>query len=132
MDSTANLVWADTSYVELPLQRLPAGQPDVQENDPVSRHRKFEMGLVLARPDFRRFLKHRGHARVRHVCFDGDAGSRNRPCGGIGQSEDDRNRTDLGRFGRDRVLNRDRRRPAVGPGTPGHEPSGDAGEQQNA
>jgi len=132
MDSTANLVGANARYVELPLQRLPAGQPDVQENDPISRHGKLEMGPVLARPGFRRFLKHGRHTRVRHVCFHGDPRSRDRPSSGVGQFEDDRSRTDPGRFGRDCMLNRDYRGGIARPRTLGHEQSGYAEEQQNA
>jgi hypothetical protein len=41
MDSTAYLVRANAAYVELPLQTLPARQADVQENNPISSHRKF-------------------------------------------------------------------------------------------
>ena len=132
MDSTAHLVGANASYVELSLQRLPAGQSHMQEDNPVSRHRKSEMGLVLARPGFRCFLKHGGHTRVRHVCFHGDARSGNGPRRSVGQLDNHRSRADRGRFGRDCVLNRNCRRRIARPGTPGHEQSGYAREQQNA
>jgi hypothetical protein len=48
MDSTAYLVGSNAAYVELAFQRLPTGQPDVQENNPFSRHRKSETSLVLS------------------------------------------------------------------------------------
>jgi hypothetical protein len=130
MDSTAYLVRANAAYVELPLQTSPARQADVQENHPISSHRKFQTGLVLARLGFRCFLKHRSHTRVRHVCFQGDASSRNRFRSGIGQLEKDRSRPDLRRFGRDFVLNRHCRRRIDRPGAPGREKSGDAGERE--
>jgi hypothetical protein len=69
------LVGPNAAHAELTLQPLPAGQPDVQENNPISRHRKFEMSLVLARLGFRCFLKNGSHTRVGHVCFNGDARS---------------------------------------------------------
>ena len=78
--------WVERRYVELAFQLLPAGQAHVQEDNPVSRHRKSEMGLVVARPAFRCFLKHGGHARVRHVCFHGDARSGNGSRCSVGQA----------------------------------------------
>ena len=67
---------------------------------------------------------------MRHVCFQGDASSRNRFRSGIDQLEKDRSRPDLRRFGRDFVLNRHCRRRIDRPGALGHEKSGDAGERE--
>ena len=132
VDSTANLVWANAVYIELPLYRLSAGQPYVQENDPVSGHRKFELSPVFSRPGFRCFFEHGRHPRVRHLCLDGDTRSGNRSCGRIGQLEDDRSRANLGRLGRDRVLNRNYRGRIATPGAPGPGQRRHTEEEQNA
>ena len=64
MDSTACLVRSDAPYVNLAFQFLPAGQYDMQDDNPISGHPKREMSLVTARRDFLRFPEGRSHARV--------------------------------------------------------------------
>jgi hypothetical protein len=69
MDSIACLTGSHAAYIELALQLLPVGQPDVQQYNPVSRHRKFQMSLVLARLGLPGILKYWSHACMRHVGF---------------------------------------------------------------
>jgi hypothetical protein len=135
LDSTACLVGSNPAHAELALQLLSAGQPDVQEDNPISSHRKFEMSLVLAWLGFRCFLKHGGHARMRHVCFHGNARSRDRFRRWISQLELDCSRSDLRRIGRDCMLNRNGRRRIGWPGAssneaPRNEKNGDAGDRE--
>ena len=53
MDSTACLVGSDALHVKLAFQLLPAGPNNMQENNPIPRHRKREVSLVAARFDLR-------------------------------------------------------------------------------
>ena len=64
MESTAYLVGPDAAYIEPALQSLPAGQPHVQKDYPVSRHLEPKICPVLTRLGFRRFSKDGSHARV--------------------------------------------------------------------
>lgn len=64
MESTAYLVGSDAAYIELALQSLPARQPDVQQDYPVSRHLEPEICPVLTRLGLCRFSKYGSHARV--------------------------------------------------------------------
>jgi hypothetical protein len=59
MDSTARLVRSDAPHVKLAFQLLPAGQYDVQENNPIPRHLKRKMSLIAAGGDFLRFPENR-------------------------------------------------------------------------
>ncbi len=92
--------------------------------------RKFEMSLVLAGPGFLGFGKYGSHAGVRHVGFQRNPRSRYRPGRRVGQFQEDGRGSDLRRFGRDCVLNRDGRRGSDRPGAPISQPSGHAGEQE--
>lgn len=106
-DSTACLIGSNAAYVELAVQRLPSRQPDVQQDNPVSCHAKFESSLVPARLGLGCFLEHWGHASVRHVCLEGDTRSGYRFRSSISQFQNDLGRPDLRGVGRDYVLNRD-------------------------
>src|SRR5580658_5489791 len=85
MDSTAYLVGSDASHVELPFQFLPVAQRDMEEDNPITRHRKLQTSLVAARICFVRLCEAGAHARMRHVSFDGNMCAGNRLGGGIGQ-----------------------------------------------
>lgn len=130
MDSIGYLDGANAAYIELALQRLPAGQPDVQEYHPVSRHRKLDLSLVLAWPGFPGFGKYRSHARMRHIGFQGDVRSRNRSSRRVGQFQKHRRGSDLRRLGGDCMLNRDCWRGIDRPGTLISKDGGHAGEQE--
>jgi hypothetical protein len=71
MDSTACLVWldagSDAPHVDLPFQFLAAGQRDMEENNPITRHLKLKVGSVAAGFCLFRLREERTHARVRHV-----------------------------------------------------------------
>jgi hypothetical protein len=84
MDSTARLVWLHAPYIDLSFQLLPAGQRDMDENNPIARHRKPQSGHVAAWFSLVRLCEHRAHARVRHVSLDRKVRSRDRFAGGIG------------------------------------------------
>src|ERR1700687_1838822 len=130
VDSTACLIGSNAAYAKLALQRLPPGQPDVQQDNPVSRHAKFEMRLVMAGLGLRCFLKHRGHARMRHVCFQCDTRSRYRFRSRISQLQNERCPPDLWGGGRYFVFHRDYRRGFDGLGTPSYEPSGNTAKRE--
>jgi hypothetical protein len=108
MDSTACLVRSDAAYVDLPFQFLPAGQRHMQEDNPITRHRKLQLSPVAARFYFLHFREYRTHPRVRHVGLNRDARTCNRFAGGIAQLERNRGRANPGGFRRDLVLNRDK------------------------
>jgi len=52
MDSTACLVGSDAPHFNLMLEVLPAGQSDLQEDNPIPCHPKRKMCLVAAGLDF--------------------------------------------------------------------------------
>lgn len=104
--STACLVGSNAAYIELALQRLPAGQPHMQKNNPVSSHSEVQTGLVLARCGFGGVLKHGSHARVRHVRFQRDVSSGSWFAFAVDQLQTDSNWPDLRRVRRDGVLHR--------------------------
>jgi len=72
MDSTACLVWSDAPHIELPFQLSPVGQCDMQEDNPISGHRKFQVSLVAARFCFFHLREHGTHAGMGHVGFNRD------------------------------------------------------------
>jgi hypothetical protein len=110
MDSTAYLVGSNAAYVELAFQRLPTGQPDVQENNPFSRHRKSETSLVLSLLGFLASSNTGAMPACDMSASKRDARARNGSGSGIGQLENDCGGPDMRGLRRDQVLNRDRRR----------------------
>ena len=130
MDSTACLVGSHVPQVELSFQFLPVGKRGMKKNNPVSGHPQPHLRLILARSHFLRLPEHRAHARVRHICLNGNAGSCNRLGSGICQLQRDRDRTDPDRLGRDSVFDRDHGRRFGSPGTAGHKQSSNEGRSQ--
>ena len=114
MDSTACLVWLDAGpdalHVDLSFQFPAVGQRDMEEDNPIACHLKFQVSLVAARFRFFRVREQGTHPRVRHFSLDWDARSRERFAGGIGQFEIERHRSDPRGLRRNLVLNRNKRR----------------------
>jgi len=104
-DSTAYLVGSNALHVELPFQLFSVRQLDVQQDDPISRHRKIETSLVPTRTRFLCNRERGTHARVRHICLDRNLRACERFADGIAQLEIDRLRPNTGRLRRDRLLN---------------------------
>jgi hypothetical protein len=130
MDSTARLVRSDASHVNLALQLLPAGQCDMQEDNPIACHLKRKMSLIAARSDFLGFPENRRHARVRHVCLQRNMRSGYCSRRRIGQPEGHHNRADPDRFWRDFVFNRDPGFRVGRSGTSGQSPRANESKQQ--
>jgi len=107
MDSRDRLVGSNSPHVNLALQLLPAGQDDMQEDNPITCHFEPKASLVAAGLDFLRFTEDGRHARMRHICLNGDVRSRDCSRRRIGQP-DNHNRADPGRRRGDFVFNRDR------------------------
>jgi hypothetical protein len=116
MDSTACLVGLDAAYFYVAFQLLPAGQYDMQEDNPITCHSERKMCLVAAGRDLVYLSKDRSHARMRHIRFYRDTRSRNWFRGRIGQPEGNHNGPNPSGFGRDFVLNSDRARLICWPG----------------
>ena len=106
MDSRDRLVGSNSPHVNLALQLLPAGQDDMQEDNPITCHFEPKASLVAAGLDFLRFTEDGRHARMRHICLNGDVRSRDCSRRRIGQP-DNHNRADPGRRRGDFVFNRD-------------------------
>jgi len=64
MDSTARLVGSDATDVNLAFQLLPAGQYDMQEDNPIPGHFEPKMRPIAAGLDFLRFAEDESHTRV--------------------------------------------------------------------
>jgi hypothetical protein len=109
-DSTACLIRSDALYIDLVFQLLSAAQRDMEEDNPVTRHFKWKMGLVAAWFRLFRLRELGAHARVRHISLDRNVGPRNGPGVGIGQPKSNRLQPDSRWFGRDFVLDCDRGR----------------------
>jgi hypothetical protein len=128
MDSTACLVGPDAPHVDLSLQFLPAGQRDMQEDNPIPRHLKLQVSLVAANLSFFRLRELGTHARVRHISLYRNAPSREWSRSAVGQFDRNRGVADPGWFRRDFILNRDMRRRLGRSGTADHEQTRSADE----
>jgi len=109
MDSTACLVWPDAPHVNLPFQFPPVGERDMEQDNPITRHLKFQFSSVMSRLSFFCICEYRTHARVRHVSLDRNVRARDGFAGGVRQLESDRSGADVRRTGRDFVVNLDKR-----------------------
>jgi hypothetical protein len=79
----------------------------MEENNPITRHRKLQMSLVAS---WVYFICHREtgtHARMRHVSLNRNVRAGNWLGGGIGQPQSDRSGADPCWFRRNFVFNRD-------------------------
>ena len=110
MESTAYLSWSDAPHVKLSFDFLPVGQRDMQEDNPISRHLKLEVGPVAAGLRFYRLCEQGTHPRVRHIRFNGDPRPLDRFAGSVRQLESDSNWSNLRRFRGYLVLNRNQGR----------------------
>src|SRR3984885_11265568 len=99
MDSTACLVGSDAPHVELPFQFLPVGQCDMEEDNPIARHRKLKASFVATRVCFFRLCEPGTHARVRHISLNCNMRAGNWLGDGIGQLQSDRGETNPCWFG---------------------------------
>jgi hypothetical protein len=108
MNSTACLVGSDAPHIELPFHFLPVGQRDVEEDNPITCHRKLEARLVAPWVCFFRIREPRAHARMRHVSLNRNVRAGNWLGGGICQPESEPGGADPCRFWRDIVINRDK------------------------
>ena len=112
MDSTACLIrsnaGSDAPHVDPSFQFLPAGQRDMEQDNPISCHRKLQASFVAARPHFFRFCKPRTHTRMRHVSFNRNVRPGDRFGSSVSQLESDRGGAHTGRFRRDFVFDREK------------------------
>ena len=106
MDSTARLVGSDALHVNLALKLFPAGQYDMQEDNPIPGHLERQVSLVAAGLDFSCFSENGRHASVRHICLNRDVRSCYRFRGRISQTQGHYNWTDPWRLRGELVLNR--------------------------
>lgn len=128
MDSTARLVWPHAPYIDLLLHLLPAGQRNMQQNNPVPCHPQLKLRLVPSRINLLGFTEDRTHARMRHIRLDPDVRARDRPRPGIRHSERNRRRTNPERLRSDFMLNaKNRRRRRLGTTQEENEPGCSAG-----
>ena len=88
MDSTARLVRSnarsDASHVDLSFQFLSAGQRDMEQNHPITRHLKLKVSLVAARRCLLRLREYGTHTRVRHVSLNRNVRARYILAGAVG------------------------------------------------
>jgi hypothetical protein len=100
----------------LPFESLPVRQPDVEQNHPITRHRKPQLSAVLPQSQFFRIREYGRHARMRHVCFNYDMGARQRSRSRILEMESYHRGSHSGGLGREFVGDHDawrRVRPAM-------------------
>jgi hypothetical protein len=113
MDSTACLVGSNAgsnaSHVDLSFQFLPAGQRDMEQNNPITRHLELKVSLVAARFCLLRLREYGTHTWVRHVSLNRNVRTRYILAGAINQFKSDRSGSDPSRFRRNYMLNFDNR-----------------------
>ena len=102
----ACLVRSDAPHIDLPFHFLLAGQRDVEEKNPITRHLKFEVSLIATVSFFLRLGEYEPHSRMRHVRLNRNPSSRDRFARGIGQLETDCCRPHASRCRGYLVLNR--------------------------
>lgn len=78
----------------------------MEEDNPIARHRKLQMSLVVARLCLVRAGEQGAHTWVRHVSLNRYVRTRERFAGGIRQLESERNGSDPRGLRRNIVLNR--------------------------
>jgi hypothetical protein len=81
----------------------------MEEDNPITRHLKLQLSLIMTSFYLFRLCKSRTHTRVRHISFNHNVRPSHWFTGGIGQLENNRSRTDSDWFRRDLMLNRDKR-----------------------
>jgi len=91
----------------------------MEENNPITRHRKLQQRSIVTSFRLFRLCKPGTHASVRHVSLNRSVRPSNWFAAGIRQLENDRSRTDPDWLRRDLVLNRDKRRRCDRAGTAG-------------
>jgi hypothetical protein len=91
MDSTDCLVGSDALHIDLSFQFIPAGQRDMEEDNPITRHLKLQRSFVMASFFLLfRLCKPRTHTRVRHIGLNRNVCTRDWSTFGIGQLENNR------------------------------------------
>ena len=116
MGSTACLVrsnaklhaGSDASHIDLPLQFISAGQRNMEEDNPITRHPKLKGRFVAARLRLFRLREDGTHPGVRHVSLNRDVCPRNWFTAGIRQFQGNRSRTDPDWFRRNLMRNGDK------------------------
>ena len=61
---------SNARQIDLVAHRLAARQRSGDQENPVTRHHQLQLGAVSARGRFGGGCNHRGHTRMRHLCFD--------------------------------------------------------------